>query len=42
MCEFMNVYIQLSVEGQKALFDYQKDLHLCSENEQKSYEFGMT
>ena len=28
---------RLSMEGQKALRFYQKDLHLCSEDERKSY-----
>jgi len=28
--------------GQKALRFHQKDLHLCSEDEQKSYGFGTT
>ncbi len=32
----------LSMEGQKALGFYQKYLHLNSEDERRSYGFGMT
>jgi len=32
----------LPMEGQKALWFHQKDLHLCPEDEWKSYGFGTT
>jgi len=34
--------VLLSMEGPKALRFHQKDLHLCSEDEQKSYRLGTT
>ncbi len=41
-CALIVVVPLVSMEGQKALGFHQKYLDLCSEDEQRSYGFGMT